>query len=104
MLERERINGMTSSQLPDGLIYAIRFSDGDSFPEQTRGIQLFCMQAWNYHAPVFEQSPKYIEFCDRVKEVADGIKSMLANVPDWQDWPIVEPSPAAPVNAGVPTL
>jgi TIR domain len=106
MLRRQELLGIGGPQAPGSLVYPIRFSDGDSFPPDARGIQQeMIFTPWRYPYPQFAQSPKYLDFHDAVVELAVRLTSRLEHSPPWQDdWPSEFPEPAAQRPAALPRL
>ena len=102
MVAREKTKGLTSIERPHGLVYPIVFQDGKHFPPETTDVQSFCMKKYKHHTEVYKKSKRYIKFCERVDSIASEIETMLENnVPDWEDWPIVDPVTLSEANGGL---
>ncbi|WP_216209210.1 TIR domain-containing protein [Amycolatopsis aidingensis] len=90
MCERERVLGLAGSDCPQGLIYPILYSDSNNFPEKGT------MRAWwdfkDVAMPeaVFQVSPGWSNFHEKVVRFAEDLSELLKQVPDWQpDWPVI---------------
>ncbi len=98
MLLRERALGIGGPANPIGLVYPIRFSDGDSFPPEAQRVQQeACFKDWRIPYPHFKESVKYLDFHQAVVRLAESLAERLQFCPTWQrDWPVarVEEVPA----------
>jgi hypothetical protein len=97
MLERQKQLGLGKGGRP-GLIYPIRFFDGESFPKEalsTKEDQDYTR--FNSFPPgkAALRSRTYQQFEARVKELSLDLVKRLENVPPWSpDWPKVKsPTP-----------
>ena len=106
MLLREQILGIGGAQEPMGLVYPIRFSDGDRFPAQARNVQQeMIFKEWRYPYPQFTESVKYLDFHQAVVELAERLAPRFDDPPPWQpDWPSEWPEPPEPGPSGLPRL
>jgi hypothetical protein len=97
---REEALGLFLRRHPQGLIYPIRYADGDYFPKDAKETQ--CRKDFsllNFPEEIFKSTVKYTEFDKLVQEVAKDLVIRLDAVPPWKrDFPIVEPQPMEPVN------
>ena len=93
MLQRERMLGIGGAADPMGLVYPVRYSDGDRFPEEARSVaQQISFTDWRYPYPQFSESLAYLDFHAAVVRMAEYLAGRLGNVPKWQaDWPVVRP-------------
>jgi hypothetical protein len=93
--EREKMLGLFSHEDPRGLVYPIRFADGDYFHPDAKVTQ--CKRDFsrlNYPDDAFRQSAKYMEFHDLVREMSEELVRLIQTIPPWkEDFPVVEPAP-----------
>ncbi len=47
MQERERLSGMRSEENPYGLVYAVKFGDGEYYPDEAKNTQYTDLEKWN---------------------------------------------------------
>jgi hypothetical protein len=106
MALREHSVGMTSPEAPNGLIFPLVYSDGESFPESARERQSRSVKDWGYPYPQFASSLAYLDFHDEMKSVAAELGAQLEAVPAWREgWPIERPRPVGPaLPARLPEL
>lgn len=106
MLQRERLLGIGGPADPMGLVYPVRYSDGDRFPEEARSVeQQVSFTDWRYPYRQFSESLAYLEFHTAVVKMAEYLAGRLDNVPQWQaDWPVVRPGSPEPSPAALPRL
>lgn len=106
MLQRESLLGVGGPADPMGLVYPVRYSDGDRFPEEARAIeQQVSFTDWRYPYPQFSMSLAYLDFHSAVTKMAEDLAGRLGNVPEWQpDWPIVRPDLPERLPAALPRL
>lgn len=97
MQERERACGLWGSKEARGLNYPVVFNRGD-FPGEVMARQLTDLSKYNYPYPAFASTLAYLEFHDKMEDVAQNIAEMIRSAPPWSEtWPIMWPSaPAAP--------
>jgi len=104
--EREILLNLFTAQNPQGLIYPIRYADGDYFHPEAQLTQ--CRKDFshlNYPDEAFRLSAKYIEFDDLVQEMALELVHHIQSLPQWRpDFPVVEPQPLPPVSLVRPVL
>jgi TIR domain len=95
---RETLLGLFSGEHAQGLVYPVRYADGDHFHADAQ--LALCRKDFsrlNYPDDVFRLSAKYLEFDDLVRDMASELVLRLGAVPAWQnDFPIVEPAPLPP--------
>lgn len=106
MVARQELLGVGGPQGHGGLVYPIRYSDGDRFPAEARGIhEERVFSAWGYPYPQFAQTPLYLEFHDAVRQLAGRLAARFDDVPPWQDgWPSEFPEPVPTRPAALPRL
>jgi TIR domain len=96
---REQQLGLFNQANPVGLVYPVRYADGDHFHVEAR--QTLCNKDFtrlNYPDEVFKTTPMYLDFTNLVMQVADELVTRLATVPPWRnDFPVNEVQPLAPV-------
>jgi hypothetical protein len=100
-LARHQQLGMGMVDAPDGLIFPVIFSDGDSFPPEAGQIQVqrdradFGFLRLNNPDPMFGQTPRSPELTEKIGLVAADLKKMIGRAPAWRDdFPVVLPSPS----------
>jgi hypothetical protein len=98
--DRERLLGLFSGELTQGLVYPVRYADGEYF--HADALLTLCRKDFsrhNYPDDVFRLSAKYLEFDDLVRDMAADLVARLQAIPPWRnDFPIVEPPPLGPVQ------
>jgi len=104
--QRETMLGLFSSEQPQGLVYPVRYADGDSFhPDAKSTLCRKDFSSLNYAEEAFKLSAKYLEFDDLVQQVARDLVARLPDIPPWtNNFPVVEPQPMKPVNFDRPVL
>lgn len=103
--ERERVLGLWGAADPEGLVYPVRFADGQYFHQDAQATQCsFDFSKLSYPDDVFRQSVKWLDFVGLVNDVACDLIQRLEHVPAWQEFPIVEPRPLPPVQMARPRL
>ncbi|PPK64831.1 toll/interleukin-1 receptor domain-containing protein [Actinokineospora auranticolor] len=95
MRERERVLGLASADVPQGLILPILFSDSDNFPMEARDRSWVDFKAVANPDPSYQTSRGFADFHQMVVGFATELAKLLPQVPEWQpDWPlVVEPDP-----------
>lgn len=103
---REAELGLFSDASPQGLVYPVRYADGEHFHPRAKETQ--CRKDFstlNYPDEVFRLSPKYMEFDDLVQRMADDLEVRLREIPPWRsDFPIVEPQALPPAVMQRPVI
>ena len=104
--ERQKQLGLFTEDHTQGLIYPIRYSDGDYFHSEAHITQ--CKKDFsqlNHAEESFRDSTKYLEFDNLVKQVAEDLVARLNAVPAWQeDFPIAELPALEPATMRRPVL
>jgi hypothetical protein len=91
MLERERLLGLRTLALSEGLIYPVTYFDGENFPPEAQNCQQKDLCKWNSPHPVFNSTAGYVEFDQQVQTLVQELAQMILRAPAWQDWPVVVP-------------
>ncbi len=105
MLERERTLGLRTEDNPSGLIYPVKFFDGEHFPADARRMQLRDLSSWNYPVPAFCHTLAFVEFIAEVQKVSRELAEMISHAPPWQrDWPVLQLNQTAPTNISLPRV
>ena len=92
MLAREKKFGFKTPENPKGLIYPVKFFDGNLFPEKAKRTQYIDLEEWNNPYPQFKNTNRYDRFIKKMQEVAQEMASLISSAPRWQkDFPIVVP-------------
>jgi hypothetical protein len=103
---REILLGLFSAEHTQGLVYPIRYADGDHYHIDAQ--LALCRKDFsrlNYPDDVFRLSAKYLEFDDLVRDMATELVARLGAVPPWQDdFPIIEPVTLPPAVLTRPVL
>jgi hypothetical protein len=98
--------GRFTEQHPQGLIYPVRYADGEYFHAEASENQ--CKQDFSeltYTGKAFRNSKKWILFEDRVTAMAKELIVLLKDLPKWQaDFPIKEGDLLSPVVMQRPGL
>jgi hypothetical protein len=100
MEARERELGGTTR-----LVYPVRYSDGENFPDDAKQRQHFDARQVSNPYPAFTGSHRQADLFDTVQRIAAELAGMVTVVPPWQaDWPECQvpdiaaaPKPAFPV-------
>ena len=104
--ERQKQLGLFTEDHTQGLIYPIRYSDGDYFHSEAHITQ--CKKDFsqlNHSEESFRESTKYLEFDNLVKQMAEDLVARLNAVPAWQvDFPIAELPALKPATMKRPVL
>jgi hypothetical protein len=86
MLHREKQLGFTGEN-PEGLIAGVKVHDGIHFPDYARNSQYADFEDVFYDESGFAKSPKYVEFQQKVKDLATDVAALISKVPAWSpDW------------------
>jgi hypothetical protein len=103
---REELLGRFNAAQPQGLVYPVRYADGDYYDPEAKQTQWRRdFSQLNYPDDAFRDSSKYMEFDDLIKDTATELVLQLQNLPPWQDnFPIEEPAPLQPTNMMRPVL
>lgn len=106
ILDRERMLGLGGPNSARGLVYPIRFSDGDKFPIEAKNVlHEMSFKEWRLPYPQFAESQKYLDFHQAVVKLAERLAPRFDSPPPWQpDWPILRPDPIEPPPADIPRL
>lgn len=104
ILLRERALGIGGHTT--GLVYPIRFSDGDSFPPEAQRVQQEAsFKDWRIPYPHFKESIRYLDFHQAVVRLAERLAERLPSCPAWQhDWPIAHVEEACTPTLSFPRL
>jgi hypothetical protein len=89
-----------------GLVYPLRYFDGDLFPEEAKLRQAKDLRGYNCPEPVFAKTKKYVRLDALVQEICVELASRIEGAPTWQnDWPLAAlPGLPAPPIAPLPRL
>ncbi len=98
--------GLFTQDIPRGLVYPIRYADGEYFhPEALLTQCLKDFSRLNYPDEGFRLSAKYLDFDDLIQEMSRDLVHRLLDLPPWrEDFPIVEPQPLPPATMTRPLL
>jgi len=97
--QREALLGLFTNENPQGLVYPVRYADGNHFHADAKLTQWRKdFSTLSYPDESFRTTAKYLEFDDLIREMARDLEVLLSSVPSWRDdFPIQEPVPLAPV-------
>ncbi|MGB3443140.1 MAG: toll/interleukin-1 receptor domain-containing protein [Actinophytocola sp.] len=95
----QALGGMTR------LVYPMRYSDGDNFPDDAKQRQHFDVRGVSNPFPTFAGSHRQADLFDTVRVIAAEVAKTITAVPPWRaDWPqcplpdlAAAPKPAFPV-------
>nr|WP_051154515.1 toll/interleukin-1 receptor domain-containing protein [Rhizobium mongolense] len=107
MLQREAFLKTQGKAHPNGLVYPVVFSDGRNFDPRAQNTQSRDLSNMNYPWEAFRDSPKYLDFHDEVKAIADEVEERIAQAPQWDSlFPLADPSAVIVNNPqiGLPLL
>jgi hypothetical protein len=108
MRERERRLNLRTEAAPQGLIFPVRFHDGEHFPPNVSTIQYFDVSKVNRPEMSFRDSVEFLGLIERVQELSRDVAAAIQRVPPWSEsWPVVTPEPEDPGNVlpvGLPRL
>ena len=105
MLARERSLGMRTDDNPGGLVFPVRFNDGEHFPAETLGIEHLDVAGLNLPAPAFANTERYLDLIVKVQEFTELLAQKLQTAPPWQDgWPVEMPEPRSAAPVPLPRL
>lgn len=104
--ERQKQLGLFTDDHTQGLIYPVRYSDGDYFHPEAKIVQ--CQKDFSqlsYFNEGFRRSQKYEEFDDLVRKMAEDLVALLNDVPAWRaDFPIAELPVLGPATMKRPVI
>ena len=102
MARRETLVG---GERPATLIYPVIYCDSRNFPDYALERRMHNLTEFNHPYEHFEDSPKYIQFHDKMNLIAEEVEALLSTVPEWQPgWPAFTPEPEPPRSARLPRL
>jgi hypothetical protein len=105
MLARERALKLRTNADPRGLVFPIKFTDGQYFPADVSNIQFRDFSNLAYTAPAFRDSPKYLDFQTEVRDFVQTLAQRLVDAPPWEpNWPVHAPAPSGEQTAPLPRL
>lgn len=104
--QREKHCGLFKEHNPKGLIYPVRYADGDAFHPDTKDYLIKKdFSEFTYSGDFFKHSAQFLDFENLIKQMAKDLIIKLNEVPQWkEDFPISEPEPLEPVPNKRPTL
>jgi hypothetical protein len=104
--QREALLGLFTAEHPQGLVYPVRYSDGDHYHAEAKLTQ--CRKDFselNYPDRVFTESVLYLEFDKLVRGMANELVMLLNDVPVWSEtFPVIEPAPLSPAALERPVI
>lgn len=97
---REQRLGLRTADKPNGLVYPLVFADGNCFPQEAKRIQSrLDLHDYAYPYLQFKTTAKYLDFHDKVRQVARELVKMLAYAPAWDpEWESCKPEPNEPLS------
>jgi hypothetical protein len=101
MAARERPLG----EEPVGLILPIVAAGREILPASAKTRQWIDMSRWAIPMPQFRDTPRYVEFYQAVRGLAEVIAKNIERAPPWQeDFPIIPATSTEPNEAARPPL
>ncbi len=92
MLAREAKLGFRTKDNPKGLVYPVKFFDGDLFPDEAKRTQQMDLIEWSNPYAQFRYTNRYDGFVSKIQQIAQEIAELISSVPQWQeDFPIIIP-------------
>jgi hypothetical protein len=105
MRARERVLGLRTDENPDGLIFPIRFNDGEHFAEDVKDIEYLDVTGLNRPAPAFANTEGYLDLIAMMQDFTVLLAERLKTAPPWQEgWPVETPEPRGAVQPSLPRL
>ena len=106
MEHRSHITGHFTDARPHGLVYPIRFSDGEYFHPNAQATQCkMDFGSHNFPHDVWMNSTSYLEFDRMIDDVARDLAKWLESVPPWHsEWPVMSLPPLGAAHARRPDL
>ncbi len=84
MLGRERSLRLASIEAPQGLVYGVRYSDGDCFGPETKGRIWLDAEQWNNPRPGFSGTNKWDDLYEATRPFARDLATHLRSLlPKW---------------------
>jgi hypothetical protein len=91
MEAREQLLGLAGSEISQGLIYPILYSDSDNFPIEERRRSWEDFKEFANPDPPYQQSVEFVHFHKKVTKLAADLVKLIQQVPEWRpDWPLLE--------------
>jgi len=91
MQARERLLGLAGTEIPQGLIYPILYSDSENFPLSERQRSWVDFKEYAHPDPVYQQTADFINFHKRMRQLAADLVELVRQAPEWRpDWPVIE--------------
>ena len=105
MIERERVLGLQSDNMPWGLVYPICYVKKDFLRSEYEKKQRKDLHRWNTPDLIFQATPEYVAFDREMQELCQELASMIGKAPRWKaDWPILEPEVRPELKFGLPNV
>lgn len=92
MLSREKKLGFRTEDNPRGLIYPVKFFDGELFPDKAKRTQQIDLVEWNNPHTSFRDTNRYDRFINTMQQIAKELAELISFVPPWQkDFQVIIP-------------
>jgi hypothetical protein len=79
--------------------------DGKSFPQEAKAIQYMDLSPYKIIGAGFTTTPMYVDFQQKVMELAHYVAKAVSAAPAFTDWPVTEaPAPDRPLDPGLHRL
>lgn len=85
------------------LIYPVIFCDSRHFPAWAHARRPRDLQQWNHPFEHFQATPAYLDFNQKIKQIAVELEELIERAPEWRsDWPVRNEGPEPPSRARMP--
>ncbi|SCX26052.1 hypothetical protein DSM25558_3919 [Agrobacterium sp. DSM 25558] len=102
MLEREKYLYDSGVIQAKGLVYPVVFSDGKNFHPRAKDTMHKDLSHLNYRHDCFRDSPKYLEFDDAIRAIAEELEGHISAAPNWNSaFPIINPDDVGIMNTSI---
>ncbi|RSD09591.1 TIR domain-containing protein [Amycolatopsis eburnea] len=103
MADREALATAEPREQRLPLIYPVIFCDSQHFPDWAHERRPRDLQQWNHPFEHFQTAPAYLDFNQRIKQIAAELEELIDRAPEWRgDWPVSTPVVEPPSRARMP--
>ena len=104
MMKRHQVLGLGTDEQPQGLVYPVKYFDGQHFPAEEKSKQMNDFVDFSCPFACYKDTSSYVEFNTRVQQLAMELADMIQRAPACQDWPVSIPTEAEPFAMEIPRL